>query len=165
MALAPVEEATEIEARPNELRPSAVDELMPTRLDELRPSGFVETPALDHAASSLETRLSKPHAEMNIPAARHQVAGRDCRGDLVFTANDFHFVCNGDDFTINRAEVEKLDKNGVKLFAAHNGRTRYHFAVDDMSPDDVNNLFNEWMETTSAASGTHPERQATQVRY
>lgn len=57
--------------------------------------------------------------------------------------------CSGDDFTIGRAEVQRIDKNGVKLFASHNGRNRYHFSINGMSSDEVSDLFSQWITAST----------------
>jgi hypothetical protein len=97
---------------------------------------------------SMEEMLAAPNGEIRIPGARHQVLGRDCHGELVFTDVDFRFECLGDSFTIQRTNVAKVDKNGVKLLThiPNNDRIKFHFAVTGMRPDEVHDLFSKWFE-------------------
>jgi hypothetical protein len=118
--------------------------------DEIRPD-IGAGPAPD-VPLSMAAHLSVPNAEWRIPGARHQVFGKDCHGELVFTHEAFRFDClNGnqdENLFVEWRTVARVDKNGVQLLkigGIKEGK-KYHFVVEGRSNDAVHNLFSEWFE-------------------
>lgn len=108
------------------------------------------TPTETSLTSASQMRAVSPPAppvELRVPDARHQVFGRDHHGELVFTDTSFRFESPGvQTLLVNRTDVAKVDKNGVKLFTKIDGRDRYHFGSDHMTSEEIRELFSRWFE-------------------
>ena len=98
--------------------------------------------------------------------AEHKGARHGCKdGVLRLTPNLLVFLCRTDQnksFSVDSSQIKGTDDDGIKALSNEKHHSeKYHFKITGKSPEEVNQLFADWIAKGTVASATQVRTEPT----
>ena len=103
-----------------------------------RPDVDAATPEAAPAPSSLP---SVAPAVVALKAEHKHSFGKECRGSVEITSDEFRYISDDHPLFLSRAEIARVDDSG---FEDRNGK-KWHFRVEGMNDEEVAALLTNWL--------------------